>query len=115
MLYEPLSEWRRWASWLRAVVGIVYALRLGELGARRDWNALDLVHLFDPQTLGGSFERDFATNRECQRYYLTIALQRQFLKWSGLVSVIRWEGDQLSLSLALGGREAVHMHRASMQ
>lgn len=113
LVYEPVSEWRRWARWSRAVVEIAYALRLGECAPRRHWEALDLGSWFDPQDVGGMIR--FATDRVRQREELAAVIQRRFLRWSGLVPALRWDGERPVLTIALGGEDAVLMRRTSGQ
>jgi hypothetical protein len=108
MRYEPLAEWRRWASWTRALLQISLALRDGRLGTREQWAAFG-IDLADEWW--GRRYRDPAHQRQ------TVAqlLQSRFVKWSGLVPAIRWRGERPSFELALGGCDAVLMPRFSMQ
>jgi hypothetical protein len=104
--YEPVAEWRRWARWLQTIVSISFVLRQGNHASRRDWEALEVAYL----TTG-----DFLTNLDRQRSVLTDIVHRRFLIWSGLVPVLRWEAEHPTLTLALGGADAVTMHRSSFR
>jgi hypothetical protein len=108
MFYEPVDEWRRWATWLRAVLLIATALRLGQSGSSEQWAALGITR--DLYT-----EFNYARDHQRQRENLASIVQRRFLRWSGLTPVIRWTGERPSLALAFGGDEAVTMRRAAMQ
>ena len=105
MMYEPVAEWRRWAGEFRAAVQVAVALRADEGGRASDWAALGLGHEFDPETAspGAPFARDLLA----QRRALAAAVQTGFLRWSGLVPVLRWDAGGPRLDLALGGRHAV--------
>jgi hypothetical protein len=102
MFYEPVDEWRRWATWLRAVLLIATALRLGQSGSSEQWAALGITR--DLYT-----EFNYARDHQRQRENLASIVQRRFLRWSGLTPVIRWTGERPSLALAFGGDEAVKM------
>lgn len=112
--YEPTAEWRRWARWLAAAIGIAYELRSGRFGSRRHWAALDADAGFDVPVEGERVSR-FGTDATRQCRALANVIQRRFLRWSGLVPAFTWETSGPSVSLALGGRQAVLMRRASMQ
>jgi len=110
MLYEPVEEWRRWAMWTRAVADLAFALRDG-CAPRRLWELIGYGFLFELRWEGQSF----AQNVGVQRRELVKWVQHTFLKWSGLIPVIRWDRERPALTLALGGETAVTMRRASMQ
>ena len=113
MLYEPVSEWRQWARWFRAAVVIGRELRDGRLAPRTAWAELDMGGFFDPEQFAGA--RRLATDVAAQRARLGWKIQGHFLKWSGLVPAFGWDGERPGLTLALGGRSAVHMRRTSGQ
>lgn len=106
MLYEPVSEWRRWAVWFRAVLGIALALRSGSVGSREQWAVFGID--------GDSYTR-YVSDTKRQQRHLAAIMQFWFLKWSGLTPVIRWAGEHPLLELAFGGDAAVTIRRASMQ
>ncbi len=114
MLYEPVSEWRWWARWFRAAVTITFELRAGRLAPRQAWTELNLGILFDPKWNPRGAQR-LATDVVAQRELFRGTIQKRFLKWSGLVPTFRWDEAGPRVTLALGGRSAIHMPRASMQ
>jgi hypothetical protein len=109
MKYEPVAEWRRWAAWFRAVVLIAYELHNDRLGKRPDWAALDWDLAFD-QSRFKSLEH-FNSDIALQRFWLARLVQVRFIRWSGLVPVVRWDGALLSLTVALGGQDAIQVHQ----
>ncbi len=114
MLYEPVSEWRRWARWFRVAVDIALALRVGRLAPRQAWTELGWGSWFDPKR-NRRGAHHLATDVAAQRDLFRGDIQNRFLKWSGLVPAFRWDEAGPRLTLALGGRSAIHMPRASMQ
>ncbi len=114
MLYEPVSEWRWWARWFRAAVTITFELRAGRLAPRQAWTELNLGILFDPKWNPRGAQR-LATDVVAQRELFRGDVQTRFLKWSGLVPTFHWDEAGPRVTLALGGRSAIHMPRASMQ
>lgn len=115
--YEPIAEWRRWASWTRAIVEIAFALRQQRPGTRQQWAALELDGYFESALadLWRPSRGNFAFNIEWQRELLTDVIQQRYLRWSGLVPAIAWAGDELAVSLRLGGWDAVRERRTSGQ
>jgi hypothetical protein len=108
MLYEPISEWRRWAGWLGAVLDISQALRLEDVGTQEQWAVIGIG-----PDLYAKFK--YARDPKRQRRELASFIQFWFLKWSGLTPVLRWTGEHPSFELAFGGDHAVKIRRASMQ
>jgi hypothetical protein len=106
--YEPVEQWRRWARWTRAILQIALALRMGQLGTREQWIEFG-IDIFD------DWFRKRYLDINYQRRQLAAIVQFRFLKWSGLVPVIRWSDERPSLELALGGDHAVLMPRSSMR
>jgi hypothetical protein len=100
--YEPIAEWRRWAGWLRTAIEIAYQLRLGRLGTRQQWQALDVDFSFQKDSLQ-------------QRADLAQYVQQRLVHWSGLSPVFHWGVDGPRLALTLGGENTVQMPRSSFQ
>jgi hypothetical protein len=106
--YEPISEWRRWAGWTRAILQIALALRDGQLGTREQWAVFGI-------DLGDEWFGRRYRDLKRQQQAVTQLLQSRFLKWSGLVPAIRWLGECPTIELAFGGPHAVLMPRSSFE
>jgi hypothetical protein len=112
MMYEPVSEYRRWSRWVNAAFEIAGCLKAHRPAPRASWTAADNDLLFDIKTSG--WAEQFPTNVRAQRIWYTNMIQSRFIKWSGIVPVLRWADGPANVGLALGGRWAVTMPRASM-
>lgn len=110
--YEPIAEWRRWAAWFNAALAITFDLRDGRSSRVQDWTALgwDIAVTVEDQRGGRRM-----VSVDLQRRELMRVIQGRFLKWSGLVPTIQWGDNGPGVSLALGGKDAIHMPRWSMQ
>lgn len=112
-MYEPIAEWRRWATWFRAVVLIGCDLRRDLPASRKNWADLGWDFAFDPERC--SFAGEFSRDDALQRRYFVGVIQHLLLRWAGLVPVFRWDQTGPALSLALGGREAAYLSLRGMR
>ncbi len=102
MRYEPISQWRLWAGWLRATIEIAFALRDGRLATQQQWEALNVDY-------------PFSTDLASQQTFLARYVQERIVRWSGLAPVVQWGEAGPSVALTLGGEEAIYMWRSSIQ
>jgi hypothetical protein len=97
--YEPIARWRDCARHVRALLNVVAAVHLGELGRREDWDILyenDLVYAGDPHVLD-----DF--NLKIARFVISWIIQG----WLQLVHVmpfLDWNDPQHPTVRLGGGR-----------
>ncbi len=113
MMYEPIAEWKQWATWFRAVVLIAFELRNDRIGTRSNWAALGWDFAFDPARYKDSSR--FISDVAMQRDTLVHHIQDRFLKWSGLVPVVQWSGKSIALTISLGGNDAVQVPQRGMR
>ncbi len=89
VMYEPLSEWRHWASCLRATARLFVDLVRDKVGRRRDWAMIGFE--FGYQGLRWmEYYDDFARNITKQRAELARYVDSKFLRWSGLTPRMEW-------------------------
>lgn len=112
ILYEPISEYRRWSKWLNGVIAVADKLKNGGVASRSHWANLDLDWLFD-HTVNG-WEPQFPQNATVQRIWLGRVVQERFVRWSGIAPVFHWMGDKPEVALTLAGPDAVTIPPHSM-
>jgi hypothetical protein len=104
VLYEPVSEWLRWARWFGAAVQIAIALASGRPASFAQWKVLGYG-----EVIGNSKDdpwwSDFQRNTTKQRDRITGFVQSRFLQWSGVIPVVGWSGEQVRYTLGYQGED----------
>lgn len=113
-MYEPVSEWRRWASWFTSALRIGTRLRRSQLGERKDWETLGYSWVFEVDAHSKAY-RDFSVNIESQRTFLSFCLERRFLQWAGLIPIILWTEPVPKFTLAYRGENQYAINLRGMR